>query len=104
MLDTVKRLLVFSDKLTHSLVLNVKEDGMTISATTGEGGRASEELPCSGSEPFEVHYNGQYLKEALQTLGKDEVTLSMDSNDRACLIKERSAELKHTIILMPIRI
>ena len=104
MLDTVKRLLVFSDKLSHALVLDVNKTKMTISATTGEGGRASEDITCVGSEPFAVGYDGQYLKEALQTLNKDEVTVSMGGNDQACLIKERTANLKHTIILMPIRV
>lgn len=103
-LDAVKRISVFSDVLTHQINLQVKKTKVTLIAHTQDTGTASEDLKCKGSGSFEVGYNANYLKQVLKTLENEEITLSMESAAHAGLIEEKTEDLDHLVLLMPIRI
>lgn len=103
-LESVKRISVFSDPLSHMLELNVKKTKLILIAENSETGKASEDLECTGSGSFRVGYNALYLEQALKTLESEEITLKMESADRAGLIEERTEDLEHMVILMPLRL
>lgn len=103
-LESIKRISVFSDPLTRALLLEVEETKMTLSAHSSDTGTASEDIKCTGNGSFKVGYNATYLEQALKTLEGEEVKLSMEDDSRAGLIEEKTEDLDHMIILMPIRI
>lgn len=103
-LKAVKRISVFSDPETRALLLEVEKTKMTLSAHSDNTGTASEDIKCTGNGSFKVGYNATYLEQALKTLEGGEVKLSMEDDCHGGLIEEKTEDLDHMIILMPIRI
>jgi DNA polymerase-3 subunit beta len=103
-LESVKRISVFSDALTHQINLKVKKTKITLIAETQDTGTASEDLKCKGTGPFEVGYNALYLEQALKTLENEEIKISMEGPEHAGVIEEKTEDLEHLVILMPVRI
>lgn len=104
LLDSVKRISVFSDQLTHSVRLKIEKTKLTLSTENTELGTASEDLECKANNTLEVGYNAQYLLQALSTLENEEVTLKMENAEHAGLIEEKTEDLEHLVIVMPLRI
>jgi len=104
LLASVKRLSVFSNKPTNQIKFEVQPKKISLSAENEELGKASEDLECTANSTVTVGYNALYLQQALSTLESEELTLNLERPDTAALIQEELEEIKHMVIVMPLRL
>lgn len=104
LLASVKRLSVFSNKPNNQIKFEVQPKKISLSAENEELGKASEDLECTANSTITVWYNALYLQQALSTLESEELTLNLERPDTAALIQEGLEEIKHMVIVMPLRL
>ena len=106
--EAIKRVSIFSNKLSRQVALELSENSVTIltedpeNITTGK-----ETLDCEyDGEPMTIGYNAFYLKEVLQHQSTDEIKIMLKSPLNAGLFvpMNRGDNNNKTTLLMPIRL
>jgi DNA polymerase-3 subunit beta len=101
--DVVKRISLMAQK-NAPLRLAFGEGQLTVSAQTPDVGEASEPLPVPfAGEPFEIGFNPEFLRDALDSVGSDDLILKLISPLRPGLI-EGADESGFLYLIMPIRL
>jgi DNA polymerase-3 subunit beta len=106
--EAIKRVSIFSNKLSRQVALELSEKTVTISTEDPENITTGKEtLDCDyDGEPMTIGYNALYLKEVLQHQFSDEIKIMLKSPLNAGLfipIDQEGNENK-TTLLMPIRL
>lgn len=102
-----KRVSILADALTHRIVFSLDKDRLTIHVATQELGEAREELEAGWKEEtMDIGYNAAYLQDILRTIDGEEISFMLDRPDSAGLVApvEKSGDIEHLCILMPLRI
>ena len=106
--DSVKRVSLFSNTLTHQIRFKVSPDKVRVMAEDVDAGdEAKEEIPCSYSGvEMEIGFNGKFIEDALSHLDADEVKFTFSSPTRACTLHPSvAADGQDTLMLiMPVRL
>ncbi len=97
---------VFSDSGVSIVVLDhdVKEKTLKVSSQESEMGEAEIELPVSGEgKKGSIAFNSRYLMDALNALGGEEVTLSLNSSLDPVLFSDPK-DKAYIHVIMPVRL
>ena len=101
-LEVVRRVSVVVQR-NSPLRLRFEEGRLTVSARTQDVGEAEESLPVQWSgEPLEIGFNAEFLREGIESMGADDITLHLISPLRPAVIK--GGDDDPTYLVMPIRL
>ncbi len=108
LMDSVKRVSLFSSSLTNQVRFSLSSDKLVIfSENTDTGGQAREELEAEYSdEEMEIGYNAQYIMDILRHIDSDDVTFNLKSPVRAAIVTP-TTQLENEeffMLIMPIKI
>jgi DNA polymerase-3 subunit beta len=102
LLGIVRRAAVVAQRNTP-LRLRFAEGELTVTAQSQDYGEASESLPAPHTgEPLEIGFNADFLREGLESIGSDTVTLQLINPLRPGLLTDPSDAFWY--LIMPIRL
>lgn len=98
----VARVAIFANKSTYSIRLKISGQELLISAEDLEYDNAAEErISCSYSgDDMEIGFNSRILKEMLQNLSHDEISLQMSEPNRAGIIIPTDVDEEEDILML----
>ncbi len=102
--EGVDRVATIATEKTRAVKMGVDKDKVTLSVTSPDNGTAAEELAGDyGSDPLEIGFNANYLKDILHQIEGDTVELHLADPGAPTLIRqnEKSPAL---YVLMPMRV
>jgi len=102
--EGVDRVSTIATEKTRAVKMGVETDKVTLSVTSPDNGTAAEEVPADyASDPLEIGFNANYLKDILSQIEGDTVELHLADAGAPTLIRqdEKSAAL---YVLMPMRV
>lgn len=107
LLNSLRRVSIFSNKTTHQIRLKIAGAELNISAEDYDfSNKAEERLSCSYlGDDMQIGFNSRFLIEMLNNLGAEEVSLSMSMPNRAGIITplDDVEEGEHiTMLVMPV--
>ncbi|BBC72446.1 DNA polymerase III subunit beta [Altererythrobacter sp. B11] len=100
----VDRVATIATEKTRAVKMGLETDKVTLSVTSPDNGTAAEEVPASySSDPFEIGFNANYLKDILAQIDSDTVEIHLADPGAPTLIRqdEKSPAL---YVLMPMRV
>jgi DNA polymerase III subunit beta len=101
--DVVRRVSLLAQK-NAPLRLSFSEGTLTVSAQTPDVGEASEAIPVPfHSEPFEIGFNPEFLRDGLESIESEELVLKLISPLRPGLIESPETG-DFVYLIMPIRL
>lgn len=101
--DVVRRISLLAQK-NAPLRLSFSEGTLTVSAQTPDIGGASEAIPVPfHGEPFEIGFNPEFLRDGLESVESEELTLKLISPLRPGLIESPDSG-DFVYLIMPIRL
>jgi DNA polymerase-3 subunit beta len=101
-LEVIRRASVMAQR-NAPLRLSFAEGEVTVSAQTQDVGEAKETLPVPFTgEPLEIGFNPEFLRDGLESVEADEVTIQLISPLRPGLL--RSEDEHFAYLIMPIRL
>ena len=101
-LDVVRRTAVLAQR-NAPLRLRFAEGELTVTAQTQDVGEARESLPVPYSgEPLEIGFNAEFLREGIEAIASDEITLNLISPLRPVVLEGGPDD--PTYLVMPIRL
>ena len=81
--------------------LKLENGVLEVSAHNPDQESAEEKLDVEGdSDGFDIAFNVNYLKEVLNTIEDEKITLTSFGNDKSALVKSNDPNL--TLVLMPL--
>jgi len=102
LLDVVRRTAVMAQR-NSPLRLRFSEGELAISAQTQDVGESRESLPISfDGEPLEIGFNAEFLREGIESVPSEEITLKLISPLRPGLIQGEADDFSY--LIMPIRL
>ncbi|MBC7426920.1 MAG: DNA polymerase III subunit beta [Bacteroidia bacterium] len=105
LLNSVRRISIFSNKTTHQIRLKITGNELNISAEDLEmANEAQERLNCEyDGEDLEIGFNSRFLQDMLANIDHDEVVLQLSTPNRAGLMvpKENETDESVTMLIMP---
>lgn len=104
--NSLKRIVIYSNKTTNQVILSLTEGSLTISAQDLDfSNEATEQLSCNyEGEPMTIGFNAKFLIEMLNVLQSDEVKFELSTPSRAgILLPSEQEENEHLLMLvMPV--
>ncbi len=102
LLNTLKRIIIFSNQTTNGVTFQLKDDTMTLSAQDVDFSiKAEDTLPCQyDGEETKIGFSGKFLVEILNHLESDEVRIKLSTPNRPSLIVPEEQEKENTDVLM----
>jgi DNA polymerase-3 subunit beta len=101
-LEVVRRVGVVVQR-TSPIQLRFREGELTVFARTQDVGEAKESLPVQfAGEPLEIGFNAEFLREGIESISADELTLKLISPLRPAVIEGDVDD--PTYLIMPIRL
>ncbi len=108
LLNTVKRVSLYSNSQTRQVRLRIAPDGVRVQAEDMDtGGEAYEQVPCDyGNEELEIGFNSQYVRDALDRIDSEDVAFDFSTPLRPSLITPHGGANGQDVLmlLMPIRL
>ncbi len=102
LLNSVRRVSIFSNKTTHQVRLKVSGSELHISAEDLDfANEANERMSCQyEGEDMEIGFNARFLSDMLSNLEFDNITIEMSAPNRAGILVPSNNENKDEDILM----
>src|SRR5712691_644328 len=101
-LDVIRRAAVMAQRSTP-LRLRFAEGELTVSAQTQDVGEAREQMPIAFTgEPLEIGFNPVWLRDGIESVVEDELTLKLINPLRPAVIAESGGDFWY--LIMPIRL
>lgn len=106
-LNSIKRVILFSNLLTYQIILNFSKSQSKISSwDINSNNKAFEYLFCHyEGDPIEIGFNSKYLIEILSNINCDDIKLEMFNNKTSCRLTpiiNLSKKEEILILIMPI--
>ncbi len=100
----VDRVATIATEKTRAVKMGLDADKVTLSVTSPDNGNAAEELMGSySSDPMEIGFNANYLKDILGQFDAEEIELHLADAGAPTLIRENEAS-PALYVLMPMRV
>lgn len=101
-LNTLKRVMIFSNKTTHQVLLKLAGSDLQVSAQDLDfSNEASERLDCDyAGEDMEIGFNARFLLEMLNVLDNEEVKIELSSPTRAGILLPTQAEENEQLLML----
>jgi DNA polymerase-3 subunit beta len=102
LLNSVKRIAIYSNKTTHQVRLRLIGSEITISAEDLDfSNEANEKLPCQyDGEDMEIGFNARFLIEMLSNIDSEEITLELSTPNRAGLLMPTLSDDNENILML----
>tara|TARA_B100000945_G_scaffold317089_1_gene319261 strand:+ start:170 stop:1279 length:1110 start_codon:yes stop_codon:yes gene_type:complete len=106
LLGAIKRVSIFSNKSTHQVAFNISRGQFFITTEDPESSsRAKEEVIATyEGEDLIIGYNGEYLKDVINHVSGDEVSIKLNTPISATLFIGPGKDENKIMLLMPVRI
>ena len=107
MINSIKRVSVFSNKKTKQATLIIKNNEIHLTAEDTEtAASAKEKISCvqNNNQEITIAFNGEYLKEILEKSKTEETKLILKDELSAALILPEEEKSNKISLLMPIRL
>ncbi len=102
LLDVVRRMAVMAQR-NAPLRLRFAEGELTVSARSQDVGEAQESLPVPfAGDPLEIGFNADFLRDGIESVTADEVTLKLISPLRPAVLQGDTDDFSY--LIMPIRL
>ncbi len=87
-LNSLKRIVIYSNKTTNQVVLNITDKSLTVSAQDLDfANEATENLPCTfDGEAFSIAFSAKFLVEMLGVLESEDVKIELSTPSRAGIL------------------
>jgi DNA polymerase-3 subunit beta len=100
----LKRMSILSSDDYKGVIFNFEANRLTISSTNPEIGESKEDMPIEfKGKKITVMFNPKFLLDTLNVIDDEKVTLSIDSEDRPCLVSSEKDDT-YLSVIMPMRI
>lgn len=100
----VDRVATIATEKTRAVKIGLEADKVILSVTSPDNGTAAEEVPASySSEPLEIGFNANYLKDILGQIDGDTVELHLADAGAPTLIRQDESS-PALYVLMPMRV
>ena len=101
LISTLSRVSVLTSEKFKGVKLKTEGGVLEVSAHNPDQESAEEKLEVEGdSGAFDIAFNVNYLKEVLNTVEDEKITLTSFGNDKSALVK--SSDPNQTLVLMPL--
>ena len=104
--NSLKRIVIYANKTTNQVILNIADGGLTISAQDLDfSNEATEQISCSyDGQPLTIGFNAKFLVEMLGVLEGEEVRLEMSTATRAGILlpMEQEGGQEIMMLVMPV--
>ncbi len=102
LLNSIRRVSIFSNKTTHQVRLSIKGSELQISAEDLDfSNEASERLTCQyKGDDITIGFNSRFLIEMLNNLESDEVKLELSAPNRAGILSPMEKEDQEQILML----
>lgn len=101
LINTLSRVSVLTSEKFKGVKLKTEGGVLEVSAHNPDQESAEEKLEVEGdSGAFDIAFNVNYLKEVLNTVEDEKITLTSFGNDKSALVK--SSDPNQTLVLMPL--
>jgi DNA polymerase-3 subunit beta len=95
---------ILSSDEYKGVIFNFDTDQLTISSTNPEIGESKEDMPIEfKGKKITVMFNPRFFLDTLNVIDDDKVTLSIESEDRPCLVSSEKDD-NYLSVIMPMRI
>lgn len=102
--SALKRVSLFSNEKSRSVVLGFKENLLTIDCNNSSLGEAHEEISIDyGLEPMDMTFNSQFILDCLEVLKSEKIELRFKDKDGPTTLKALD-EPNFLYVIMPIRV
>ncbi len=105
-LNSLKRIVIYSNKTTNQVILKINDGSLNISAQDLDfSNEASEQMACTyEGDPIIIGFNAKFLIEMLGVLAVDEVNLKLSTPNKAGLLlpSEQNDSEEITMLVMPV--
>ncbi len=104
--NSLKRIVIYANKTTNQVVLNLVENGLTISAQDLDfSNEATEQIGCSyASDPMSIGFNAKFLVEMLGIIDTDDIILQLSAPNKAGILlpSETGDQEDLMMLVMPV--
>jgi DNA polymerase-3 subunit beta len=101
--EVLKRVGLFTNERTSSILFSIKEDRIVFSAETPEFGEAQDEIEAAiEGSAIEVPFNVRYIQDVLKVMAGDEIEIAMGSRTAPAIFTS-NRDQGYRYILMPLR-
>ena len=104
--NALKRIVIYSNKTTNQVILNLAENSLTMSAQDLDfSNEATEQLGCIyDSEGMTIGFNGKFLAEMLGIINTDEILLKLSAPNKAGILvpSDETEQEKLMMLVMPV--
>lgn len=102
LLDSVRRVSIFSNKTTHQVRLKISGSELNVSAEDLDfANEANERLTCEyEGDDMEIGFNSRFLLEMLSNIESDQINLEMSAPNRAGILTPSTSQVDDESILM----
>jgi DNA polymerase III subunit beta len=102
LLEVVRRVSVMAQR-NAPLRMSFAEGELTVSAQTQDVGEARETMPAPfASDPLEIGFNPEFLRDGIESVEGDELRLKLISSLRPAVIQGEGNDFSY--LIMPIRL
>ena len=102
LLNSVRRISIYSNKTTHQVRLRLAGSELVVSAEDLDfSNEAKETLICQyDGEDMEIGFNARFLLEMLSNIDSEEITLELSTPNRAGLLMPTQADDNESILML----
>jgi len=105
-LNSLKRIVIFANRTTNQVVLDLTQDSLTIHAQDLDfNSEANEQLSCGYSgDTMKIGFNARFLIDMLGVLTDDEVVMKLSEPSRAGILvpTEEDEQRDLLMLIMPV--
>ncbi len=102
LLNTLRRVMIFSNKTTHQVVLKLNGNTLNVSAQDLDfSNEAKETLDCQyKGEDLEIGFNARFLLEMLNAMDNEEVNIELSTPNRAGILLPTETEEGEDLLML----
>jgi len=100
--NSLKRIVIYANKTTNQVILNINEGTLTISAQDLDfSNEATEQLTCSYTgDPMTIGFNAKFLIEMLGVVKGDEIRMELSTPNRAGILYPSEQEENEDLLML----
>ncbi len=101
-LNTLRRVIIFSNKTTHQVILKIKGNELIVNAQDLDfSNEANERLDCTyEGDNMEIGFNAKFLLEMLNAMDNEEVRMELSTPNRAGLLLPTESDPAEDLLML----
>lgn len=101
-LNTLRRVIIFSNKTTHQVILKIKGNELIVNAQDLDfSNEANERLDCTyEGDNMEIGFNAKFLLEMLNAMDNEEVRMELSTPNRAGLLLPTESDEAEDLLML----